>query len=219
MKSDTSHSDIYVARFDEHQGRLLETPRRLTIDERGSFPGAWTPDGETILFNLGQSGSQDIFTQSLSAESAEPLVVGPGNQVLPRMSSDGRWVLFQATTPTPCDIDRGGGSCVCRSPVAGRNRCSPPTDLPFRDVRFAAGVCCSSKTRIAGSFHHFDPVRGKGERLVFDTVQREGRGRFTRRKRRGSPCRRLSSDEPHSDLFAAWRAAEGCRGGERRRSQ
>ena len=61
LKSDTSHGDIYVARFDERHGRLLDVPRRLTTDERGSYPGAWTPDGQTILFNLGQSGSQDIY--------------------------------------------------------------------------------------------------------------------------------------------------------------
>ena len=73
-----SHGDIYVARFDERHGRLLDTPRRLTSDERGSYPGAWTPDGQTILFNLGQSGSQDIYMQGINAESAEPLVVGPG---------------------------------------------------------------------------------------------------------------------------------------------
>jgi Tol biopolymer transport system component len=95
MKRDRRHGDMFMARFDERRGRLLDPPRRLTSDERGSWPGAWTPDGQTLLFNLGQSGSQDIFMQRLTAESAAALVVGPGDQLLPRMSSDGHWVLFQ----------------------------------------------------------------------------------------------------------------------------
>jgi hypothetical protein len=39
MKRDRSHGDIFVARFDERHGRLLDTPRRLTSDERGSYLG------------------------------------------------------------------------------------------------------------------------------------------------------------------------------------
>ena len=160
MKRDMSHGEIYVARFDEHHGRLLDTPRRLTTDERGSLPGAWTPDGEAILFNLGLSGSQDIFMQRLNAESAEPLVVGPGNQVWPRMSSDGQWVLFQE----PIGAE---GSRIMRVPLAGGR---PEQVLVTTGVAWprcaVRGRCVlfeQDKDRLIIS--SLDPVRGKGDRL------------------------------------------------------
>jgi DNA-binding winged helix-turn-helix (wHTH) protein/Tol biopolymer transport system component len=160
MTRATSHGDIFVARFDERHGRLLDTPRRFTSDERGSYPGAWTPDGETILFNLGQSGSQDIFMQRLTEESAEPLVVGPGNQVLPRMSSDGRWVLFQEPVGPE-------GSRIMRVPLGGGR---PEQVLAATGVAWprcaGRGRCVLfEQDRDRWIISALDPVRGKGERL------------------------------------------------------
>jgi DNA-binding winged helix-turn-helix (wHTH) protein/Tol biopolymer transport system component len=171
LKRDTSHSDLYVARFDERHGRLLDTPRRLTSDERGAFPGAWTPDGKTILFNSGQSGSQDIFTQSLDAESPEPLVVGPGNQLLPRLSSDGQWVLFlvqptslASPSPIPLSTERWR---IMRVPLAGGR---PEEVLASAGMAFPR---CAVRGRCVlfepdgdrWIISSLDPVRGKGERL------------------------------------------------------
>jgi DNA-binding winged helix-turn-helix (wHTH) protein/WD40 repeat protein len=160
MKRDMSHGNILVARFDERRGRLLETPRRLTTDERGSYPGAWTPDGQTILFNLGQSGSQDIFMQRLDAESAEPLVVGPGDQVLPRMSSDGRWVLFQQ----PVGAE---GSRIMRVPLAGGRPEQVLTTTGVVWPRCAVRGRCVlfEKDGDRWIISSLDAVRGKGDRL------------------------------------------------------
>ena len=168
MKEVMDHTDLYVARFDESQARLLETPRRLTMDQRGSFPGAWTPDGKAILFSVGQRGSQDIFKQRLEAESAEPLVVGPGHQVLPRMTSDGQWVLF--LEPTYADAVRRWGTPgwrIMRVPLAGGR---PEEVLATGAFAFPR---CSVRGRCVLFEQHedryvissFDPVRGKGERL------------------------------------------------------
>jgi Tol biopolymer transport system component len=149
-----------MARFDERGGRLLDTPRRLTSDERGSWPGAWTPDGQTILFNLGQSGSQDIFMQGLDADSAEPLAVGPGHQVLPRVSSDGQWVLFQE----PVGAE---GARIMRVPLAGGRPelvlATTRVAWPRCAVRGRCVVFEQDKDRWIIS--SLDPVRGKGERL------------------------------------------------------
>ncbi len=160
MKRDMSHGDILVARFDERLGRLLGTPRRLTTDERGSYPGAWTPDGRTILFNLGQSGSQDIFMQRLDAESAEPLVVGPGNQVLPRMSSDGRWVIFQEPVGA-------AGSRIMRVPLAGGRpeEVHATTRVAWPRCAVRGRCVLFEKDGDRWVISSFDPVRGKGDRL------------------------------------------------------
>jgi DNA-binding winged helix-turn-helix (wHTH) protein/Tol biopolymer transport system component len=157
---DIRHGDIYLARFDERQGRLLDTPRRVTSDERGSYPGAWTPDGQTFVFNLGQSGSQDIFKRKLDAESAEALVGGPGHQVLPRMSSDGRWVLF----PEPIGAE---GSRVMRVPLAGGRPAQVFTTTRAVWPRCAVRGRCVlfEQEKDEWIISSLDPLRGKGERL------------------------------------------------------
>jgi Tol biopolymer transport system component len=168
LKSDKSHGDIYVARFDERRGRLLDTPRQLTTDERGSFPGAWTADGESILFNSGKSGSQDIFTQRLGAESAEPLVVGPGNQVLPRMSSDGQWVLFlsgsTASRLQPASKEQWR---LMRVPLAGGRpeQVLATAGLPGPRCSIRGRCVLFEEDRGGWIISSLDPVRGKGERL------------------------------------------------------
>ncbi len=169
MKRDTSHGAIFLARFDERRGRLVDTPRPLTTDVRGSYPGAWTPDGRTLLFNLGQSGSQDIFMQGLDAETAEPLVVGPGHQLLPRISSDGQWVLFQE----PVGVD---GARIMRVPLAGGRA---EQVLPTNKVAWPR---CSVRGRCVlfepdgdrWVIYSLDPVRGKGERLCSMPISLRG---------------------------------------------
>jgi DNA-binding winged helix-turn-helix (wHTH) protein/Tol biopolymer transport system component len=160
LKSDTSHGDIYVARFDERRGRLLDTPKRLTTDERGSAPGAWTPDGGTILFNSGRSGSQDIFTQRLNAESAEPLVTGPGNQILPRMSSDGEWVFFQEPAGAQ-------GWRIMRVPLAGGRpeQVLATTGLALPRCAVHGRCVLFEQDGDRWIVSALDPLHGKGERL------------------------------------------------------
>jgi len=160
MKRDMSHGDVFVARFDERQGRLLDTPRRLTSDERGSYPGAWTPDGKAFVFNLGQSGSQDIFKQRLDAESAEPLAVGPGHQMLPRTTSDGQWVLFQE----PVGAE---GSRIMRVPLAGGRPEQVLTTTRVVWPRCAVRGRCVLFEQVKDEWiiSSLDPIRGKGERL------------------------------------------------------
>ena len=160
MTRDIRHGDIYLARFDERDGRLLDTPRRLTSDERGSYPGAWTPDGQTFVFNLGQSGSQDIFAQKLGAESPEPLVAGPGHQVLPRVNSDGQWVLFQE----PIGPE---GSRIMRVPRAGGRPAQVLATTSAVWPRCAVRGRCVlfEQENDQWIISSLDPVRGKGERL------------------------------------------------------
>ena len=159
MTRDVSHGDIFTAPFDERNGRLLETPRRLTTDERGSYPGAWTPDGQTILFNLGQSGSQDIFKQRLDSESAEPLVEGPGNQLLPRITSDGQWVLFLE----PIGTERRR---IMRVPLAGgRPQQVLATGMAWPRCATRGPCVLFEQNEDQWFISSLDPVRGRGMRL------------------------------------------------------
>jgi DNA-binding winged helix-turn-helix (wHTH) protein/Tol biopolymer transport system component len=169
LRDNTSYGAIYVAQFDARHGRLLEMPRRFTSDERGSFPGAWTPDSKTILFNSGQSGSQDIFTRSLDAESADPLVAGPGNQFLPRMSSDGQWVFFQE----PAGAE---GWRIMRVPFAGGRPEQVLTAAGAAWPRCAirGGCVLFEQEGDRWIIWSLDALRGKGERLCSIPFNRSG---------------------------------------------
>ena len=42
-------SDVYISEL-EVGGRRLKSRRRLTLDDRNDYPGAWTPDSKTVVF-------------------------------------------------------------------------------------------------------------------------------------------------------------------------
>ncbi len=89
-----SQSDAYVADFDV-ESSTLTTPRRLTLDERYDAVTAWTPDSKSILYTSNRKKNPDIFSQRVDDSYSEvPLVLGPGDQALARVTSDGRWVLY-----------------------------------------------------------------------------------------------------------------------------
>ena len=86
--------DVYTAEFDASQERI-DTPRRLTLDERDDLPTAWTPDGKAVLFFSARNGPLHIFKQLVGDATAEQLVGGSVDNVDPRVSSDGKWIYFQ----------------------------------------------------------------------------------------------------------------------------
>jgi DNA-binding winged helix-turn-helix (wHTH) protein/WD40 repeat protein len=91
----TSQTDIYMADFDPRIG-LTSSPKRLTLDERDDTSAAWIPDGKAIVFSSTRNGiDADLFTQRLDSDTAEPLVVGSGDQEAPCVTSDGQWVLYR----------------------------------------------------------------------------------------------------------------------------
>ncbi len=52
--------DVYVGEL-ESNGRRLENPRRLTLDQRNDTPGAWMPGSKTVLFLSDRSGPSGIY--------------------------------------------------------------------------------------------------------------------------------------------------------------
>jgi serine/threonine protein kinase len=161
----TTQQDVYVADIDARH-TVLTTPKRLTLDEREDFATAWTPDSTRVILSSDRNGFENLFKQRLDSDVAEPFVVAPGRQLLPRVTSDGQWVLYTDQQPEkPIRIMRvpliGGrpeplvtyppgadGWCHC----AFHGRCvlverSPAPDLPF--VVFA-----------------LDPIRGKQQELA-----------------------------------------------------
>jgi eukaryotic-like serine/threonine-protein kinase len=159
--SNTAQSDAYVADF-HVQSSTLGTPRRLTLDERRDYPTAWTPDSKSILFTSTRNGTADIFRQDINSDSAEPLLVGPGDQIFPRITGDGQWVLYLDAVSPP------GPTRLMRAPLSGG------VSQPLFDVRRFAGCQCSPRGRCVvletdGDeiiVSAVDAVRGKGAELA-----------------------------------------------------
>jgi dipeptidyl aminopeptidase/acylaminoacyl peptidase len=149
-------------------GTRMNPPRRLTNDEANNIATAWTPDSKAVLFDSDRNGTGGIFKQGISQDAAELMVAGPQRVSLPRLSSDGAWILYFEFPKTP------GASTpfrLMRIPVGGG---APQLVLETRnepDYRCAlapASICVVSEASAGGkelALTAFDPLKGRGKVL------------------------------------------------------
>jgi len=83
---------VFIAEFDKNT-RRLGAPYRLTLDENGNLPTAWTPDSKSVLFASNRNGTWKIFKQPIDQATAELIVEGR-NVILPRLNADRSEVLY-----------------------------------------------------------------------------------------------------------------------------
>ena len=65
--------DVYVGELDA-DGSRMQTPVRLTQDDRGSILDGWTRDSLALLFDSDRSGRREIFQQRPSDKFAESIL-------------------------------------------------------------------------------------------------------------------------------------------------
>lgn len=160
-------TDVYLTEFGAH-GTRLSTPRRFTLDDRGDFPSAWTPDSKTVLFFSDRDeGHGHIFKQGIDEAVPELLVGGKGFISPAKSTPDGLSFLFLAY-PEPGDTSdhvrimrlalSGGASSVVLegSKITGVNCARLPSTLCIYS-RFENGV---------QTFFPFDLGGGKGKEIV-----------------------------------------------------
>ena len=163
-----SQDDVYVGKL-EGNGTRLTMVRRLTLDDRNDYPGAWTPDSKAVLFSSNRNGNLDVFKQALDQRFAEPVVMGPEDQCDPTLTPDGASILYwgapggprlKATKPVP----------LRRAPIAGG-----PSQLVLNEQGFLSVMCARQPSNLCVAnqrnksqfvFHVFDPLRGKGRELT-----------------------------------------------------
>ena len=149
-------------------GARMNPPRRLTDDEANNIATAWTPDSKAVLFSSDRNGTWGIFKQGISQDTAEPILTGPQRVDLPRLSSDGAWILYFEFPKT-----LGGSTQVrlMRIPVGGG---APQLMLETRnepDYRCAlapASLCVMIQASAGGKelmLTAFDPLKGRGKVL------------------------------------------------------
>jgi Tol biopolymer transport system component len=161
----TVEESIFVANFNRaalHFSNL----ERLTLTTSPSFPHAWTPDSEMIIFESDRTGSFDLFKQRVDRRLPESILSTAKHwEYLPQLTPDAKYILF-ASTPTgarPFTLMRipAGGGVIEEVPIGGQLdefRCS---------VR-PGGRCVLRKTIDQSQFVYYelDPVRGIGKELA-----------------------------------------------------
>jgi hypothetical protein len=170
----SSQAQVYVGEFDSRAIRLIAL-HQITHGEATHWPTGWTPDSRAVLFASDLNGSWDIFKQALDNSEPEPVVSGPDFKVDPRLSLDGKWILY-ATVPLadPYEADSSPAPVIKRIPASGgapQFVASGHTPLgvnssPFRCGRAIDSCVWSeiSDDRKRLIFYAFDPIAGVGPR-------------------------------------------------------
>ena len=161
-------SNVYVAEL-ERGGAKMTTPRRLTLDERNDFPTTWTSDSRAVLFWSDRNGPNQVFKQNLDQHTAEIKVAGPDQAWMPRLSPDGKSILylisphqgFVGPSTRIMRVQSGGGAPQSVMEVArfSNYACArAPSDLCFLSQSNADG-----KKLIISAF---DPLQGKAHEVL-----------------------------------------------------
>jgi eukaryotic-like serine/threonine-protein kinase len=91
-------SDVYIGEL-KASGTRLATPHPLTVDDRNDWPNAWTSNSHAVIFWSDRNGSNQVFTQNIDQQTAEPVVTGPGQAWMPRLTPDGTSILYRGDKP------------------------------------------------------------------------------------------------------------------------
>jgi len=67
----------------------------LWTDKRHFHCAAWSPDGSTIIIELRDpTTGNDVYALHISDGTVTPLLNAPYDEILPRLSPDGRWLVY-----------------------------------------------------------------------------------------------------------------------------
>ena len=164
--------DVYIGDLDASGRRLKTTPRRLTLDERGDNPTAWTPDSKAVLFQSDRSGKWAIYKQALDDDSAEPIVVSAQLEVdeNARLSPDGKWIVYLHAAKED-DVGRSAPTQLRRISVSGGPSEVVQTINRVSDLRCTRrGAFCvvgeQTEDQKQLVFTAFDPIKGKDRELM-----------------------------------------------------
>jgi len=161
--------DTYVGAL-AAEGTRMKTPRRFTLDDRGSSASGWTRDGQAVVFDSPRNGKREIFSQSANENVVERMVMGSGDVNGGVMSPDGARLLYWESVAGTSD-----GMVRLMSQEAGGGRAEILLEAPAQEHRHAL-ACSSNPHAIAPCvmsltegkdlvFYAVDPLRGKGSRL------------------------------------------------------
>src|SRR5215472_3303076 len=158
-----SQSDIYLGKLANGESGL-ETPRRLTLDERTDWPGGWSADSKALFLYSDRKANFDIYKQGPDDRDAEPIVTGPEEKRAPQISPDGKWLLYMQW-PMAAEGAPPGFGRLMRMPTAG----GPPEAVV--DFIGYSGVGVMSPASTVGGFPSFRCPQREGSSCVLAEVR------------------------------------------------
>jgi Tol biopolymer transport system component len=160
-------ADVYVGALQAH-GTRLASLRQLTSTEANNIPFAWTPDSRAVLLGSNRDGQSRVYKQDINKDTAELITSGPGDQVVPRVSPDGEWLLYLNYPHPGYPKTR-----VMKIPLAGgaAQEILAAYDIDGLDCcHTAGGACVLLEIRGKGSiFSLLDPINGRGSKILETT--------------------------------------------------
>ncbi|MBV8632834.1 MAG: protein kinase [Silvibacterium sp.] len=190
-------TNVFIAELTSG-GMKLTTPRRLTFEERGSWPEAWTNDSKAVLMWSDRNGTDQIFLQAIDQQTAELVAGGQEVAFLVRFTPDGKSVLSLSpvdSSTSTVRIMRTGLSdktsqTLLEAPRLGNLACSRgPSALCF----FAQ----NSEDQKKITFNALDPSNGKTREVL------------TMDNRPGSLVNWMPSPDGSRLIFAEFNPMEG----------
>ena len=145
-------------------GTGVSALQRLTNDDTGSSPSAWTADSKQVLISLVHNGKSVIFKQALHLEAPQPLVTGGDSTHTARLSPDGASILYfeesasNGTAIKRIPVNGGAASLVMEAPAAQNFQCAR---APGGCVLVERSGAERGKFNIAA----FDALSGRGKLL------------------------------------------------------
>jgi Tol biopolymer transport system component len=186
-------SNVHVGELRDNT-RLINL-RRLTFDEWVDWPTGWTRYSTAVLYHSDRNGVLNIFQQALSGAEPEAIVPGQEEATNPRLSPDGRWILYLAWRKDERGNRTGDGRLMRVSPATrkaevvfpvagydGEAADEQPGKRPvpsgegnprFRCPSISQSPCVlSEKLQNEMVFTAFDPLQGRKRELARFPVDR-----------------------------------------------
>jgi Tol biopolymer transport system component len=157
---------VFVGEFGTSPPRIINI-HRLTLDERTSYPHAWTRDSRAVIFESNRNGNFDLFKQYIDQRTPQAIVATPLTEMLPQLAPDSRFLLYEARQNQIAP----GSDKLMRVPVEGGTPEEVPIGGPLDEFRCALdrGKRCVLRTAVRGEYYAYydlDPLRGKGRELA-----------------------------------------------------
>jgi serine/threonine protein kinase/Tol biopolymer transport system component len=172
-------NDIYVAQLYSDEFKPT-SPRRLTLDNRGSSIGAWTPDSKAVLFQSERSGRSQVFRQRIDSDSAELVTSGAGDISEIATTPNGAGILYRESD----SISGVGGKSsesfwLARKPEAGGPsekllKLTAKNSFQCATKPNSSPPCVLAETTETQTvFYALDPLRGKSIEIAEVAAIRE----------------------------------------------
>ena len=184
VRTDSS-TQTYVADWQTTPSPLLRNQRCLTLEQTNSYPHAWTPDSQFVIFESDRNGHLEIFRQKLTRREAELLVSTPDDVYMPQVTPDGKWLLMMSSDlPHPGRAAHPTPRRLLRAPIAGGEAVQVPLGEPLDEFRCSLpghGTGCVLRTTRDHEQRYFelDPIAGKGRELGRTAFISTGLGRWS----------------------------------------